>query len=160
MAERLVRERVVVGPVDVPGDLVFARADLELYGINTFRPSFVGHVFFNAPDVDTDALDQPEATQGDSYAGRFALFGHQRCVGDEGHCEQPTTRRRFDDRPSHPLTRAFRRVVVTDAFRRVVASGERLSVTILVIASADDDIEYDGPLLDIDGLQVATFEEP
>jgi hypothetical protein len=160
MAERLVRERVVVGPVGVPGDLLFARADLEIYGINTFRPSFVGHVFFNDPDVDTDVLDQPDATQRDSYAGRFALFGHQRCVGDEGHCELPTIRRRFDDRPSHPLTRAFRRVLVTDAFRRIVTSGEQLSVTILVIASAEDDIEYEGPLLDIQGLQVATFQEP
>jgi hypothetical protein len=160
MAERLLRERLVVGPVGVPANLVFARADLEIYGINTFRPSFVGHVFFNDAAVDTDVLDAPDATQRDSYAGRFALFGHQRCVGDEGHCEQPTARRRFDDRPSHPLTRAFRRVLVTDALRRIVTSGQDLTVTILVIASADDDIEYEGPLLDINGLQIATFEEP
>jgi hypothetical protein len=159
VAERLVRERLVVGPVVVPGDLVFTRADLEIYRINTFRPSFVGHVFFNDTEVDTDVLDQPDATQRDSYAGRFAVFGHQRCVGDEGHCEPPATRRRFDDRPSHPLTRAFRRVVVTDALRRVVANRDDLTVTIVVIGSADDDIEYEGPLLDIDGLQVATFRE-
>jgi hypothetical protein len=160
VAEHLVRERLVVGPVVVPGDLVFTRADLEIYRINTFRPSFVGHVFFNDAQVDSDVLDQPDATQRDSYAGRFAVFGHQRCVGDEGHCEQPSTRRRFDDRPSHPLTRAFRRVLVTDALRRVVSNRDDLTVTIVVIGSADDDIEYEGPLLDIEGLQVATFLEP
>jgi hypothetical protein len=44
----------------------------------TFRPSFVAHVFFNDDEVDiaNASEDRP------SYAGTFALLGHQRCVGD------------------------------------------------------------------------------
>lgn len=33
--------------------------------------------------------------------------------------------RRFEDRPSHPLTRVFKRVVITDALRRALQTGAR-----------------------------------
>jgi hypothetical protein len=157
MADRLVRERLVVGPVTVPRDVAFTRADLEIYQINTFRPSFVTHVFFNDLDVGTDVLDDVEVTRRASYAGRFAVFGHQRCVGDEGHCDEPVRRRRFDDRPSHPLTRAFRRVLVTEALRHVLPDGNELTITVITTASADDDIDYQGSLLDFQACQIATF---
>jgi hypothetical protein len=145
-------EKHVFGPIelDLPAD--FVRADLEFYRVNHFSPSFVARVFFNDPDVDaeTSAVDRP------SYAGSFAIFGHQRCSGDEGHCDVHTHLRRFDDRPSHPLTRAFKRVVVTDALRRDAESQE---LTITVIATADPDEEKDasGPLLDFEGMQLTTF---
>jgi hypothetical protein len=160
VAERLVRERLAMGPVILQRDVQFTRADLEIYRINTFRPSFVGLVFFNDPAVDTEVLDQPDALNRASYGGRFAVFGHQRCVGDEGHCEVPTARRRFDDRPSHPLTPAFRRVVVTDALRRVLADTDDLTITIIATAMADEDVQYDGRLLDFEAAQISTFVEP
>src|SRR5215472_6080360 len=97
----------------------FKRADLEIYGIDTFRPSYTTHVFINDPKVPKD--DIAAALKRESYAGRFSVFGHARCVGDEGHCEPATfTLRRFDDRPSHPLTPAYRRVNVTKALQRAL----------------------------------------
>jgi hypothetical protein len=140
------------GPVPAPLDSDWSRADLEFYGINHFRPSFVARIFFNDPDVtvDTAAVDRP------TYAGQFAIFGHQRCSGDEGHCEVHTVARRFDDRPSHPLTRAFKRVLVTDAVRRCDPA-EPLTVTVVVTCDPDELSEEHEPLLDLQGMQLTVF---
>jgi hypothetical protein len=43
------RECQAFGPVELPDYLDFRRADLELYGINHFRPSYTAHVYLNAP---------------------------------------------------------------------------------------------------------------
>ena len=43
-------EQHTFGPVPVPSE-PFARADLEIYGIDHFRPSYVADIYFNAgPD--------------------------------------------------------------------------------------------------------------
>jgi hypothetical protein len=148
-------ERHVYGPfeLDVAADL--ARADLEVYRINHFRPSFTVWLFLNdeAVTVDNASTDRP------SFAGSFSIFGHQRCSGDVGHCDVPMESRRFDDRPSHPLTKAFKRVVVTDALKRVAGEGGPVRVMVTAIAAADpaEDMGFDGDLLDVGGLQLATF---
>jgi hypothetical protein len=146
-------EKHVFGPIAQDFSPSLERADLEFYGINHFRPSYVALVFLNDPEVDETSASEDR----DSYAGRFAIFGHQTCVGDEGHCEIHEHARRFDDRPSHPLTRAFKRVIVTDQLRRCLSSDE---ITITVIAACDPqvDMDWDGPLLDFDGLQLTTFD--
>lgn len=146
-------EKHVFGPFRHGASGAFQRADLEFYGINHFRPSFVARIYFNDPEV--DAANATETR--DSYAGSFAIFGHQRCSGDEGHCEIHPHARRFDDRPSHPLTRAFKRVVVTDALRRCL-DREELTITVMVSCDPQEAAEAAEPLLDFQGLQVATFE--
>lgn len=140
------------GPVPTPAENAWVRADLELYRINHFRPSFVARIFFNDPDVTIDNANSDRP----SYAGQFAIFGHQLCSGDEGHCEVHTAARRFDTRPSHPLTRAFKRVLVTEALRRCQASGA-VTVTIVVTCDPDELSDIHQPLLDFDGLQLTTF---
>jgi hypothetical protein len=158
MAERVVRERHVFGPVRLARALRFTRADLEVYRINTFRPSFVAHVFFNDTEADVNIVDRSaDVRERSTYAGRFAVFGHERCVGDDGHCDVPTASRRFDDRPSHPLTPAFRRVVVTEALRRVLADSDELTITIIATATASPGTELHEPLFDAAGVQLATF---
>lgn len=145
------QERSTAGPVELPEVTDFRRADLEIYGINHFRPSFTVHVYLNAPD--TDELEPGQA----SYSGSFSIFGHQRCYGDEGHCEVHTHLRRFDDRPSHPLTRAFKRVIVTDALRRVLQEGTRqLTITFVTVTAGP--LPDGEQLLDYQGLQIATFD--
>ena len=141
----------VFGPIAHGADRSMFRADLELYGINHFRPSYVGLVFFNDPEADPDNASEDRA----SYAGRFAIFGHQSCSGDEGHCVVHEHLRRFDDRPSHPLTRAFKRVIVTDALRRCL--DEELTISIVVSADPKAAMEFEGPLLDLQGMQISTF---
>ena len=74
------------------------------------------------------------------------------------HCHVPLTTRRFDDRPSHPLTPAFRRVVVTDALRLAISKGKRLTITTVASATASKkEIEGDY-LLETSGLQLVTYE--
>ena len=147
-------EKHVFGPIEVRVPERMARADLELYRIDHFRPSYTALVFFNDPDV----TEENASGERSSYAGRFSIFGHQRCSGDEGHCDVHEHLRRFDDRPSHPLTRAFKRVVVTDALRRVAGAGE-LTITIVAEASPSQTEEgaHPDPLLSFEGLQLTTF---
>jgi hypothetical protein len=145
-------ERHVFGPFKHRASPTFQRADLEFFGINHFRPSYVARIYFNDPDVGPDNATEER----ESYAGSFAIFGHQRCSGDEGHCEVHEHARRFDDRPSHPLTRAFKRVVVTDALRRCLDRDE-LSITVVVASDPQETTESGEPLLDFQGMQITTF---
>jgi hypothetical protein len=146
-------ERYVFGPMRHNAVASLSRADLEFYGINHFRPSYLARIFFNDPDVNAESASEDRP----SYAGSFAIFGHPTCVGGEGHCEVHEQRRRFDDRPSHPLTRAFKRVVITDALRRILDQPE-LVITIIASCDPDATIPDGGPLLEFEGLQLATFK--
>jgi hypothetical protein len=145
-------EKYVFGPIELAVDPEFSRADLEFYRIDHFRPSYVAEIFFNDPEVDEASADEERS----SYAGRFAIFGHERCLGDEGHCDPHQGVRRFDDRPSNPLTPAFKRVVVTEAVRRL-AGADKLTVTVIATAAPDAEGDYEGSLLSFEGLQLTTF---
>ena len=147
-------ERRVFGPFTHGILRAFTRADLEVFGINTFRPSYTVHVFFNDPKV----TNLREIEKHPGYAGRFSVFGHPQCVGDDMHCHVPLTTRRFDDRPSHPLTPGFRRVVVTEALRAAVSKGKRLTITLVACTTANkNEIEGDY-LLETSGLQLVAYE--
>jgi hypothetical protein len=146
MIEKHVFGRIAL---DLPESL--QRADLEFYGINHFRPSFTALIFFNDAEVDENSASADR----ESFAGSFSIFGHQRCSGSEGHCEVHPYARRFDDRPSHPLTRAFKRVVVTPAVQRV--GRKRLTITVIAASDPGEEADFDGPLLDSQGMQLTTF---
>lgn len=147
-------EKRVFGPFHHRVERSFARADLEFYSINHFRPSYAARVFFNDDDVDEDNCEENR----DSYAGRFSVFGHPQCAGDDDHCEAPKSHRRFDDRPSHPLTRAFRRVIITDSLRRAVQEGDEVTITVISATSAEADEIKGDQLLDFEGLRLVTFD--
>jgi hypothetical protein len=152
MPPALQRDVRVLGPITVPEEVAFARADLEVYGINHYRPSYTAEIYLNVSGEEELRPDH------EFYAGSFSIFGHGTCVGSEGHCETHSHLRRFDDRPSHPLTRAFKRVVITDALRRALSSsGSEVTVTIAATALAGEG-PGEGPLLDFTGAQIATFE--
>lgn len=147
-------EKHVYGPFPHRASSTMRRADLEFFGINHFRPSYVANVYFNDPDVD-ETTDSPDRA---TFAGRFTIFGHETCLGDEGHCEvdhEPP--RRFDDRPTHMLTRAFKRVRVTDALRACQDDPD-LTITVLATTHPQAATDLDGPLLDVEGVQLATFD--
>jgi hypothetical protein len=147
-------EKHVYGPFAHRAGPSLRRADLEFYGINHFRPSYVANVYFNDPDVD-QATDSPDRA---TFAGRFTIFGHETCLGDEGHCEVDHERpRRFDTRPTHPLTRAFKRVRVTEALRGAL-DADTLTVTVIATTHPGAATDFDGPLLDLEGMQLATFD--
>jgi tyrosinase len=60
-----------------------ARADLTFYGLDHSGPSYEVRVFFNHRDAGPDTPLTAQA----GFAGRFAVFGHGGCFGDEGHCD-------------------------------------------------------------------------
>ena len=147
-------ERRVFGPVEHSITRPWVRADLEIYGINTFRPSYTVHILLN--DTSVRSLDHVDERP--SYAGRFSVFGHAKCVGDDEHCHVPSTTRRFDDRPSHPLTPAFRRVVITDALKKAVQNSKTLRITFLAGTPAEKG-DFEGKnLVEFTGMQIVTFE--
>ena len=68
--------------------------------------------------------------------GRFTIFGHGGCYGDEGHCEVPAPPADPTDlRPAHPLTPLDTYVTITDALRRVLAHDGALQTVTLVPVS-------------------------
>jgi len=73
-------ERYVFGPVRHDATASMSRADLEFYGINHFRPSYLARVFFNDPDVDAESASEDRP----GYAGSFAIFGTQRALAERG----------------------------------------------------------------------------
>lgn len=148
-------EKWTFGPLDPTCGTAFKRADLEFYGIDHFRPSFTVQVFFNDPQVGPDSASDKRP----SYVGMFSVFAHGNCGGDVGHCDASRPQGRFSDPASHPLTRAFKRLVVTEPLRRVCETGKSLMVT-LVVTPVEDRTKQVGyeKLLDLHGVQLTTFE--
>lgn len=141
----------------------FKRADIELYGIDHYRRSYSGLILFNAGKVDPKKVTSDH----EACAGCFSIFGHPECFGNEGHCT-PRPPQRFDSRRSHPLTKAFKRVTVTEGLRAALADRETLEITILVadgegmrtkkqLKKAKDEGSDPAKLLSISGLQIVTF---
>ena len=148
-------ERQTYGPFEQKRHKDFSRADLEFYSINTFRPSFGVHIYINDEEVN----EENYSTSRSSYAGCFFIFGHSECAGDVDHCHIPTEYRRFDDRPSHPLTPAFKRVTVTEAMRKALKSGSKITITLIIGTDAETKEIEGEQLLDFKGLNLAFFAE-
>lgn len=109
-------------PLELPDpEHPLSRADLAFYDVDHSRASFEVRVFLGARrGLSRDAgADEP------SYAGSFFVFGHERCHGDEGHCEVPSGRDPYDFRLPHHLEPGVQIVTVTDAVRRLLEAGKR-----------------------------------
>jgi hypothetical protein len=112
-------------------DDTFTRADIQFDGVDHSGPSFEARIFLNNPSAD----ESTERVAETGYAGSFYIFGHGGCFGDVGHCDV-RPRRRYDPRPSHPLTEARKTVIATDAVRRARAKGEQLTVTAVPVVTS------------------------
>ena len=99
----------------------FYRADLEIYGLEHGGASYEGRVFIN----NRNANQETPKTAENGYAGSFYVFGHGGCFGDPGHCDVSEHRREYDLRLSHPLTRMFTRLSVTEQIRRQIEKGAK-----------------------------------
>ena len=113
----------------------FARADLQLHGLDHSGASYEGRIFLNNAEADVSTPRMEKY----GYAGSFHVFGHGTCYGDVGHCEVHGERRSRDLRPSHPLTRAFKRIPITNALRHAIAGSETpVTVTIVPVIQGGD----------------------
>src|SRR5262249_52906373 len=98
--------------------------------------------------------DERAGADGAGYVGRFRVFGHGDCWGDEGHCELPKgPAHEFDARGLHPLTPIDIAVDCTDALRKV--EGDAVKVTTLAFSS---DPKAAGDLLRFSGLSLVTYD--
>jgi hypothetical protein len=128
--------RFVSEPVTVPRhERPYYRADLEFEELERFGASFVGLVFLGNPDAGPDT----PATVDHGYAGRFTVFGHEVCFGDDDHCHVAERVSLFDRNPEHTLTPVNVTVEITDALRRV--EGDQVPVTVLAFSTSADDAE-------------------
>ena len=118
-------------------DTAFKRADLVFEGVDHARDSYEVRVFLNNKDADEQTARSPET----GYAGRFVVFGHGRCFGEQDHCEPALTAapaQAID--PSgghqHPLTPETRILTITEPLRRILsAPGRRLKTLTFVPVS-------------------------
>jgi tyrosinase len=122
--EKYESEPLPVGALDT--DLY--RADIEFYEVDHAGASYEGRVYLNNPDADAGTAKTAEA----GYAGSYHVFGHGGCLGDPGHCEVKP-RRPYDPRPAHPLTKAKKVVIATDAVKEAIRQTGNATVTVVPI---------------------------
>jgi hypothetical protein len=113
-----------------------SRADLVFYGVDHSGPSYEARVFVNNPKADADT----ERLLDHGYAGSYAVFGHNGCFGDDGHC-LPDQRHRdeFDVRAPHPLRPLTMTVIATEAVRRALVEPATRDLRITVVPVIPDD---------------------
>jgi len=144
------------GPLDPAAlDSDAYRADIEFHDVDHAGASYEGRVYLNNPDAnETTGYDDP------SYAGSYNIFGHGGCLGDPGHCEVKP-RRRYDPRASHPLTKAKKVVIATDAVKRAIEQGDELTVTVVPMVEPlpyeNVDPKYTENPLDIGYVRIVTY---
>lgn len=128
-------EQTLVVDLPYPGEAggsPFTRADIVFTGIDHAAGSYEVRLFLNNPGATADTA----RTEENGYAGRFTVFGHGGCYGDEGHCEVAVTSADPTDlRPTHPLTPQTTFVTITESLRRLLAGGAGLATVTLVPVS-------------------------
>ena len=129
-------------PLEIPeseggGPGSFSRADLIFYGVDHSGPSYEARVYLDNPDADVRSERDPDA----GYAGSFMVFGHDGCVGDEGHCDvEDRYEDEFDLRPPHGLTPWTKTVEVTEAMSRFEDQAE-VHITVVAVAPGEEAAE-------------------
>jgi hypothetical protein len=96
----------------------FSRVDLVFTGVDHSDASYEVRAYLNDPEATFETPRDPDR----GYAGRFVVFGHGGCFGDDGHCEVPApSADRTDLRLPHQLTPATKLITITDALTKVLA---------------------------------------
>ena len=130
----------------------FKEAFLEFYGIDHLRPTYTAWIFFNA------TLPKKVTPRSRGFAGSFAVFGHAECWGDIGHCHGNDGIGRFDTRPSHPMTPAFKRVPVSHALnRKLNSNAKKLDIWVYAFTREKWINQGDKSLIRCNGLQLVTM---
>jgi len=128
-------EQTLIVDLPFPGEeglIPFTRADVVIAGVDHSGTSYEVRLFLNNPA----ATAETPRTAEQGYAGRFTIFGHGGCYGDEGHCEVPAPSTDPTDlRPAHPLTPLDTYVTITDALRQILARDGALHTVTLVPVS-------------------------
>jgi hypothetical protein len=130
------------------------RADLEISGIFHGEASYEGRIFLNNPAADQNT----PCTLDHGYAGSFHIFGHGGCFGDAGHCEVQGHREAYDFRAPHALTPAKKRVTITNALRAVAQTNQQLTVTIVPVVSAANELCDSHNVFRFEQMRLVTYD--
>jgi hypothetical protein len=132
----------------------YNNAQLEVIGIDHSQSSYEGRVFFNNSKADQNT----PLTLQSGYAGSFHIFGHGGCFGDPGHCEVQGHRGPYDFRTPHPLTPANKRVDVTTALREVTRTDNKITITIVPVVNAANDLCDTKNVFRCENLRLLTYD--
>jgi hypothetical protein len=132
----------------------FKRADIEFYGLDHSGASYEGRVFLNNPKANQDT---PKTLE-NKYVGSFYIFGHGGCYGDVGHCEVIMDRRPYDYRASHPLTPAYKRIIVTEKLRELAKSTNKFTVTVVPVLARDTTRRGAEDVVKLERLSIITYD--
>jgi hypothetical protein len=138
-------------PLELPDpEHEFDRVDLLFYGVDHSSATYEARVFVGAPRN----LKRDAGTDHPAYAGSFYVFGHDRCYGEEGHCEVPEERDPFDYRLPHHLEPEVEVVTVTGAVERLVSSGKRKAAVDVIVHGPEGEAPK---ALDFSQLRLTTY---
>lgn len=93
-------------------------------------------VFINQPDADAET-----PTEGnDHYAGSRILLGKTMCYGEEGHCDLPQERQKFDTRtrPQMKPIKIYMNITKTMKIDAVVAAQSNRTLITIVVVDQDE----------------------
>jgi len=123
----------------------FKSATLEFHNVHHSAETYELRIFINEEDADesTRLYENPH------YAGCFYFFGKgEICTGDEGHCDLPGERKKFDLRGPHHLTPYKMYKDVTKCMKEVGKEKEAVSVRVVCVdkygKKFEDGIEFEG----------------
>src|SRR5437764_7150269 len=132
----------------------FKRADIEFHGIDHSGASYEGRVFLNNPRADQST----PKTSANKYVGSFYIFGHGGCFGDTGHCEVNKEQRTYDYRPSHPLTPAYKRVIVTEQLRELAKNTDKFTVTVAPVLASGITVTDMEDIVRLEKISIITYD--
>lgn len=123
-----------------PAQPGFARATLELIGVEPPVESYVAHIFLNNLEATLETRRHRDV----GYAGQLAVFGHGHCLGGPGHCDVPERRDPFDLRPRHHLDRFDTSIDITFPLAALLERQPEVSevgfTVTLIVADADGNL--------------------
>ena len=115
-------------------EAAFKRADLVFEGVDHAQGSYEVRVFLNNKSANEQTARSPET----GYAGRFVVFGHGRCFGEQDHCEPalaaaPAQAIDPSGGHQHPLTPQTRILTITEPLRRILSSSGKSLKTLTFV---------------------------
>jgi hypothetical protein len=134
----------------------FKRADIEIHNVDHSGPSYEGRVFLNNPKAD----QKTKLTLDKGYVGSYHMFGHGGCYGDLGHCDIPKERGRYDLRPSHHLKPQYKRIIITDALRKLGKKTDKFIISIVpfVPGKASESRSNSRDIIQFDKIGIVTYD--
>jgi hypothetical protein len=133
----------------------YARADIEVHGVDQAVPSYEGRIFLN--NAEADAETARDAAHG--YLGSFFVFGKVECWGEEGHCDEPD-RREFDRRRNPTRYAKFRVKIPEGALaRRLEDAGDEVTLSVVAVLPEREEYKRFDPVdvLRFERLSIVTY---